>query len=46
LPAFVVSADLSALAAAQAVGLVALRKPVKPADLLAAAAQALASVSR
>ncbi len=42
LPALVVSADLAALQAARAAGLVALRKPVTPAALAAAARQALA----
>ena len=42
LPALVVSADLAALQASRAAGLVALRKPVTPAALAAAAGQALA----
>ena len=42
LPALVVSADLAALQAARAAGLVALGKPVTPAALAAAAGQVLA----
>jgi len=42
LPALVVSADLAALQAARAAGVVALRKPVTPAALAAAVGQALA----
>jgi len=42
LPALVVSADVAALQAARAAGLVALRKPVTPAALAAAAGQVLA----
>ena len=42
LPGLVVSADLAALDAARAAGLVALRKPVTPAALEAAAREALA----
>ena len=41
LPALVVSADLAALQAARAAGVVALRKPVTPAALAAAVGQAL-----